>query len=351
MLIISVDSTELIDVVIDSNENNNAIFEEGNDLGVESIIVGDISANNGIVADTFGTIILSGTNAASANAASDLTLDSSASGIDAGSRILAENGTVDTHVDPVHEEGLILTADKVRLESFHGGGILLNQNSGGIFYEDGTFIVNEVDYKSKQSSNGFTIQFIKSIKEHMGIGIKLRYYSSTHNNIYRAISISPGIEYNIFPYSEATYNRFSVLYNIKPVYNQYLKETIYYHKSETLFQHRLACQIKWMKSWGTISSNIYYKNYLHDFSQKDYGVHGNVTLNLIHNISIEFEMHGEIDHAQLSLPNEDASKEQILLRIQELESQFSYFFMVGFSYTFGSSQVPYYNPRMDDWGW
>ena len=62
-------------------------------------------------------------------------------------------------------------------------------------------------------------------------------------------------------------------------------------------------------------------------------------------------MHGEIDHAQLSLPNEDASKKEVLLRIQELESQFSYVFIIGFSYTFGSSKVPYYNPRMDDWDW
>ena len=247
----------------------------------------------------------------------------------------------------------IMKENKILLNGYlnNNESIYYDFESDTTFNEDGTFTVSKVDYKSQQSSNGFTIQFIKSIKEHTGIGIKLRYYSSTHNNIYRSISISPGIEYNFFPYSEATYNRLSVLYNIKPVYNQYLEETIYYHKSETLFQHRLAGQIKWMKSWGTISSNIYYKNYLHDFSQNDYGINGNVTLNLIRNISIEFEMHGEIDHAQLSLPNEDASKEQILLRIQELESQFSYFFIVGFSYTFGSSQVPYYNPRMDDWGW
>ena len=57
------------------------------------IIVGDISANNGIVADTFGTIILSGTNAASANAGSDLTLDSSAASTDVGERLVFESGT------------------------------------------------------------------------------------------------------------------------------------------------------------------------------------------------------------------------------------------------------------------
>ena len=90
-------------------------------------------------------------------------------------------------------------------------------------------------------------------------------------------------------------------------------------------------------------------NNLHDFSQNDYGLNGSVALNLINNISIELEVHGEINHAQLSLPNEDVCQEEVLLRIQELESQFSHLFRVGFSYTFGSSKVQCYNPRMDDW--
>ena len=79
------------------------------------IIVGDISANNGIVADTFGTIILSGTNAASANAGSDLTLDSSAASTDVGERLVFESGTVSLHADPGHESGTFVTADKVKL--------------------------------------------------------------------------------------------------------------------------------------------------------------------------------------------------------------------------------------------
>ena len=51
------------------------------------------------------------------------------------------------------------------------------------------------------------------------------------------------------------------------------------------------------------------------------------------------------------LPNDGATSEEILLRIQELKSNFEYFLGVSFSYTFGSSKIPYYNPRMDDWGW
>ena len=231
----------------------------------------------------------------------------------------------------------------------------LNNNTS-IYYDydsdttvDGT--INEIDYKSQQSQNRFTIKYIRSIKEHIGVGIKIKYYSNTFNNIEMSLSTSPGIEYNYYPYSQATYNRLSILYNITPMYNKYLDTTIYFHKTETLFQHRIACQIHWMKSWGTISSNIFYRNYFHDFSKYEYGVNGNISLNLINNFSIELFGGGNINHAQIMLPNDGATSEEVLLRIQELKSNFEYFLGVSFSYTFGSSKIPYYNPRMDDWGW
>ena len=106
------------------------------------IIVGDISANNGIVADTFGTIILSGTNAASANAGSDLTLDSTAASTNVGERLVFESGTVSLHADPGHESGTFVTADKVLLNS--GAGIAAGDSvqsedgEGGILFEDAT---------------------------------------------------------------------------------------------------------------------------------------------------------------------------------------------------------------------
>ena len=106
-----------------------------------------------------------------------------------------------------------------------------------------------------------------------------------------------------------------------------------------------------MKSWGTISSNIFYRNYFHDFSKYEYGVNGNISLNLINNFSIELFGGGNINHAQIMLPNDGATSEEVLLRIQELKSNFEYFLGVSFSYTFGSSKIPYYNHRIDDWGW
>ena len=106
------------------------------------IVVGDISANNGIIADTFGTIVLNGTNSSSANASSDLVLDSSAASTDVGERLAFESGTVNIHADPGHETGTFAFTDKVKLNG--GSGISgddtlqVEDGEGGILFEDAT---------------------------------------------------------------------------------------------------------------------------------------------------------------------------------------------------------------------
>ena len=94
----------------------------------------------------------------------------------------------------------------------------LNNNTS-IYYDydsdttvDGT--INEIDYKSQQSQNRFTIKYIRSIKEHIGVGIKIKYYSNTFNNIEMSLSTSPGIEYNYYPYNQRSqYNYYLCNYH------------------------------------------------------------------------------------------------------------------------------------------
>ena len=115
-------------------------------VGTSTVFTLDSSGNLTIggalsAASINDTLILSGTNSASANAGSDLTLDSSASGIDAGSRILAENGTVDNFLDPSHEKDKIATVDKVLLNRYASGAgagdALLNETNGYVLYDEG----------------------------------------------------------------------------------------------------------------------------------------------------------------------------------------------------------------------
>jgi len=53
-------------------------------------------------------------------------------------------------------------------------------------------------------------------------------------------------------------------------------------------------------------------------------------------------------HDQLGLVKGGVSAEEVLLRRRELETQYSYYASIGFSYTFGSIYNNVVNPRFGD---
>ena len=108
---------------------------------------GNLNVSASVSAGAFNdNILLNATAAAGTDAGDDLVLDSSAASTDVGSRIMYEDGSTgnDKFIDSVNETDKVALVEKVRLEAIHGGGILLNQNSGGILYEDATFDVSDI---------------------------------------------------------------------------------------------------------------------------------------------------------------------------------------------------------------
>jgi hypothetical protein len=53
-------------------------------------------------------------------------------------------------------------------------------------------------------------------------------------------------------------------------------------------------------------------------------------------------------HDQLSLPRAGANKEEILLQIKQIETNYSYNVNLGLSYTFGSIYNNVVNPRFEN---
>ena len=108
---------------------------------------GNLNVSGTASAGSFNdNILLNASAAAGTDAGDDLILDASAASTDVGSRIMYEDGSTgnDKFIDSVNETDKVALVEKVRLEAIHGGGILLNQNSGGILYEDATFDVSDI---------------------------------------------------------------------------------------------------------------------------------------------------------------------------------------------------------------
>lgn len=203
---------------------------------------------------------------------------------------------------------------------------------------------------SNNTSKSLSVLIVKSISDHWSYGGSSSLGSSSFsNNDFMAI-LMPGIEYDLFPYSESTRRQLRILYSIGYNYVNYTDTTIYNKTREGHFQHSLSAAYEVIQKWGSIDLTLGYSNYMHDWSKNNVYLHGSLSLRIAKGLSVTFGGGGSLIHDQLGLVKGGASKEEILLQRKELATQFDYFTSFGFSYTFGSIYNNVVNPRFGSSG-
>jgi hypothetical protein len=217
-------------------------------------------------------------------------------------------------------------------------------------YNVDKFQIDDTTYTSDNNSKGFNALIVKSISNHWSYGGSFYIGSSSFSNQSLSYSLMPGIEYDIFPYSESTRRQLRILYRAGINYVNYLDSTIYDKMKETLWLHSLTAAYQVVQKWGSIDLSLGYSNYLHDWKKNNLSLNGMVSLRVAKGISVTFGGGASIIHDQLGLVKGGATKEEVLLRRKELATQFQYFTMFGFSYTFGSIYNNVVNPRFGNGG-
>ena len=212
-------------------------------------------------------------------------------------------------------------------------------------YRKNIFKYEDETIRSISTSKGFYGLAVKSLTNHWSIGMAAEINASTFNNIKISYQLNPGIEFNLFPYSQSTRRELRFLYNLGSEYTFYDEETIYYKMKEALVQQQLEIAFELKQPWGTIETNISGSHYLHDFKKNHLNLFGSISLRLFKGLSLRLTGSASKIHDQLSLPLRGATKEEVLLQRRELETQYSYFTSVGFEYTFGSIFNNIVNPR------
>ncbi len=193
---------------------------------------------------------------------------------------------------------------------------------------------------------------MKSISDHWSYGGTVYIGSSIFNNLDRSISVMPGIEYDIFPYSQSTRKQLRFLYSIGYNYFNYIDTTIYEKTEEGHAQHSINVAYSVIQKWGQIDLSSEYSNYLYDWSKNNVSVYGNFSLRVIKGLQLSFSGGASILHDQLGLAKTGATSEEILLKRKELATQFQYWGSFGVSYTFGSIYNNVVNPRFgNQFGW
>ena len=226
-------------------------------------------------------------------------------------------------------------------------GINANRSREEFSYDTSTTgqsapLVKEVGIRRSSSVNALVA---KSLNEHWSVGLQANTSSNLRSNLKLGTRFGPAIEYDVFPYNESTRRQIVMRYSVGIKSLQYDSITIYDKMKETLPDHRLVIASEATQPWGSVFGSISASQYLSEPSK--YRIDGfmyaewRVTRGLRVNFDIGYTKYRD----QINLKKGTATPQEVLLRLRQLQTGYSYYGSVGLSYTFGSVFSNVVNPR------
>jgi hypothetical protein len=187
--------------------------------------------------------------------------------------------------------------------------------------------------------------YVKSLGGHWSAGVRSSWSSSTFSNENWAWSGGPGIEWDLFPYSESTRRLLTFNYSVRGRIWDYREVTIFDKLHETRLSQSLETTLSMRQRWGTLASTVEVASFVPDFGKNHVNVFGEVSLNLFRGLALNLFTSVESVRDQISLPASEATNEEVLVNQRQLATSYRYFMFFGVSYTFGSIFSPIVNPR------
>ncbi len=213
-----------------------------------------------------------------------------------------------------------------------------------------SFIYEGEKIKSAQESYSASGLLVKSLGPHWSVGFSMDADSSTFGNIGFRLVPAPAVEYNLFSYAESSRRQLRFLYRLRFENVRYRETTIYDKTRDNLWGESLSVTLDLKEKWGFISSSLSGSHYFRDFKMNNLVLNAFVQLNLVKGLNAYVFASGSRVHDQLALAKGSASLEEILLERRELATSYSYFALIGLSYTFGSAYTNVVNPRFGQLG-
>lgn len=191
----------------------------------------------------------------------------------------------------------------------------------------------------------FNGSVVKSITDHWSAGLFTEAYTSSRNNIDLSTSISPGLEYNIYPYEEYSEHEISFAYLFSLERRDYSEITIYNRTSQTLLRQQLRTRLDFTQPWGEIEGRINASTYLYDLSKNKLDMRLELDFRVFRGLSLSLSGRYSLINDQLSIPKGDISDAEQLLNIREQLTSYYYSGSIGIEYSFGSIYNNIVNPR------
>jgi len=212
-------------------------------------------------------------------------------------------------------------------------------------YNRSAYHLPEEEYAYHTENYGLSGTVVKSMGDHWSMGGNTVYSTSTYGNTKLSLTLAPAVEYDIFPYSEATRKQVCFFYKLGVKKVNYQEETIYDKWDETLFFQSLSVDTEITQPWGSVWGTLEGLHYFHDLSKNRLSLYMGLSVRLFKGMTVGLGGGYSRINDQLSLPKGELTQEEILLSLKQMTMTYSYNCYVSFSYAFGSIYSNVVNPR------
>ena len=245
------------------------------------------------------------------------------------------------------------SGEKSRQRRNYNGSVSANRTTeqwkirieGSSSYRENITKLRTRDFRDITTSSSLSGQVVKSLGEHWGAAVRGEVSKSTFLNQDRRLRVFPGIEFNVFPYSESSRRSLTFAYEVGMESYDYNQETIFGKTEETLPSQEVEVTFDVEQPWGDSRVRARYNSFLNNVSKYSTSVFGDLSFRVVRGLSLFVSASTSLVRDQLYLANVDLTDEEILIERRQLATDSRYRVSFGFSYTFGSIFNNVVNPR------
>jgi hypothetical protein len=222
--------------------------------------------------------------------------------------------------------------------------------SGSSSTSKNSFTVGDDTVDSSRESWSLRNLTVKSLGPKWSLGNTISMAHSSFSNTDRSFSVMPGIEFDFFPYAESTRRSLTVQYTIGLTHYEYRELTLYDKLADDVPSHGLNVTLGLRQPWGTLSAYARLSEHLDHTDRYSATVSSSANVRLFKGFSFNVSGRYSKINDQISLQKGDATRDEVLLRIRQLETDYSYRMSFGITYSFGSIFNNVVNPRFGGGG-
>jgi hypothetical protein len=217
-------------------------------------------------------------------------------------------------------------------------------------YSESAFTIDGARSAFIQRNYGASLLHVISVTGRLSVGLKGGLTSSTFLNERLAVRLTPAIEYDLFPYAEATRRQVRLQYGIGASAFSYYDTTLYDKTREILPIQTATLAMSRLEPWGSLNGGIDATSYLSDLARRRVSYAAGASVRIVKGLSLTVSGNYDSVHDQFYIPKDPASRDATLLRQTQLSTRFSQSIFFGFVYSFGSVLNNVVNPRFGSGG-